>query len=562
MPVLTRGAYAEPGTSLAFKTGDWRTMRPVHKHWAAPCHGACPAGEDAQEWLARFQEGHPREAWETIAHINPLPAVTGRICPHPCETACNRTHYDSPIAIHALERWLGDQAILNNWSFPGAQGVAEPAAVAVVGAGPGGLSCAYQLARRGHKVTLIDALPEPGGLLRSAIPMTRLPRDVLDAEIGRILDLGITFKPHTRLGDEADLARLRQEHRAVFLAPGIGLAKNWSVGGQVPTDHRPALELLKEFIAHGKVPTPASVIIHGGGNTAVDLARVMKRAGVAEVHLVTASGLPGPDTEPGDILNVVPRELHEAIEEGIIFHPHRTIQRLLMRGSKLMGIEMVSLRKLPGASGRKSRVAFEGTETILHADMVIPAIGENVDPTGFEALLGGAPYFRPADEWGRLPGHPDLFVGGDARGDRGTAAGAIGDGRKAAEAIDLFLAGQEPVHQRRPTLPYDHLNMAYYEPAPRREPPVLPVEQRTDSDEIEGPLPDAEARAEANRCLSCGSCLACDNCWTYCPDNAVIKTIEQAQDGSHYVFDYEYCKGCGMCATECPCGYIVMEEDH
>lgn len=567
---LTRGAYAEAGSSLEFHTGDWRTMKPLHQHAAAPCHAACPAGEDAQAWIAGLQDGHPREAWETIAAVNPLPGVTGRVCPHPCESGCNRGHYDDAVNIHGLERWLGDQAVAKNWAFPPAPeaGVAGKS-VAIIGAGPAGLSCAYHLRRRGYAVTLFDALPEPGGLLRTALPLNRLPREALDAEIQRILDLGITFRGHTRIGDagQPDLAALRADFDAVFLAPGTAVGRPWSVEGAVPENHRTALELLQEWIAVGALPTPRAIAIHGGGNTAVDLARVFKRAGVAEVHLITASGLPGPGADPADVLNVVPREYDQAVEEGILFHAHRTVSRLLLRGSKLMGCETVALRKLPKGDGRTGRVAFEGTETILHVDMVIPAIGEQVDPRGWETLLGaGNGTFHPRDRWGRLPGCEDVFVGGDARGGAlgpgGTVASAIGDGRRAAEAMDAWFKDRAPEAPSRPTLGYDKLNVHYYEPAPRQAEPVLPPAERTDTAEIDGPLSQPQALAEADRCFSCGNCLACDNCWTLCPDAAVIKTTETASDGSHYVFDYDYCKGCGLCARECPCGFIVMEDDH
>ncbi|KAF0117412.1 MAG: NADPH-dependent glutamate synthase beta chain - like protein [Rhodospirillaceae bacterium] len=562
MLVLTRGGYALPGTSTDFKTGTWRTSRPQHQHWAAPCHSACPAGEDAQAYIAQVQENHPREAWETIVTVNPLPSVTGRICPHPCEQACNRGSFDTPLAIHSIERFLGDEARRQGWTYPVDPGRGAGAAVAVVGAGPAGLSAAYHLRRRGYQVTLFDALPEAGGLLRSAIPINRLPRDVLDADITRILGLGIEFRGRTRLGVDVHIDELRSDYRALFLAPGTAKAKAWSVDGAVPTDHRTALELLQEWVAAGSLPTPQSVILHGGGNTALDLCRAMKRAGVKEVHLVTASGLPGPGTEPDDIINVVPRELNQAVEEGITIHPHRTIQRLLFRGSKVVGVEMVALRKLPTKSGRTGRIAFEGTETLLHADMVIPAIGENVEPTGFSTLLGGKEYFRPNNPFGRLDHTPGVFVGGDARGDRGTVSAAIGDGRLAAIAIDAYIRqGDDPEENGRDTIDFAHINLNYFEPAPRVEEPILPVAERTDTAEIDGPLSGAAITREAARCFSCGNCLACDNCWTFCPDNAVIKTTALAKDGSHYVFDYEYCKGCGVCASECPCGYIVMNPE-
>lgn len=563
MPMpMNRGAFALPGSSLSFKTGTWRSTKPVHVHATAPCHGACPAGEDQQAWLALLQEGKARQAWESLVAANPIPAITGRVCPHPCESACNRGHYDSPIAIHGIERWLGDEAIRNNWSYPVLNADPRAERVAVVGAGPAGLAAAYHLARRKYNVVLFDSMPEAGGLLRSAIPPTRLPRWVVDAEIGRLLSTGIEFRPRVTLGRDVTLDELRSEFDALFLGVGAGKSRHWDVDGAVPADLHEGLALLREWLAVGDIPKPNAVVIHGGGNTAVDLARVMRRAGVRDVHLVTASGLPGPEAEPDDILNVVPRELEQAIEEGVQFHPHRTINRLIMRGSKVIGVEMVRLKKLPDANGRKSRIAFEGTETVLHVDMVVPAIGEVVDPTGLESVLRRRDFIA-VDSFGRIDAQPGLFAGGDCREWRrdhpnGTVSGAIGDGRRAAEGIDALLSGRLAHEETRSPLPYAALNLAYYESAPRVSLPTLALDHRDDSREIEGGPTTQQALAEAQRCFSCGNCLACDNCWTLCPDNAVLKTGENAADGSHYLFDYDYCKGCGLCAKECPCGYIAM----
>jgi formate dehydrogenase beta subunit len=561
MKQLTRGAFALPGTSFDFKTGSWRNEKPFHKYWGAPCHVACPAGEDAQAYIGKLQEGKPKEAWEILVSVNPLPAVTARVCPHFCEQACNRQKMDEPIAIHLIERHLGDEAIKNKWAYPVDAKKKGGDPVAVVGAGPSGLSASYHLRRLGYQVTLIDALPLPGGLLRTAIPVTRLPRDVLDAEVGRLLALGIDFKPRTMLGRDIRLEDLLEDYRYVFMGTGASKSREWSVDGAVPPNLQEGLGLLKEWLVHGNIPRPKSVAIHGGGNTAVDLARVMKRAGVKDVHVITASGLPGAGTDPKDVLNVVPREYEQAVEEGIVFHPFRTIQRLLMRGSKLVGLEMVRLKKLPQASGRTARVSFEGTETVLHVEMVVPAIGEVVDSSGYESLVGQADYFK-ADPIGRIKTHDRVLVGGDARGDRGTVTAAIGDGRIAASAIHALISGEElPSVKRREFIPFEKLNVNYFELSPRAEEPMLPVEARTDTDEIEGALTHVQISEETKRCFSCGNCMACDNCWTLCPDNAVIKTVDKASDGSHYVFDYEFCKGCGVCAKECPCGYIGMAAD-
>lgn len=558
MAVLTRGAYAAPGTSLDFKTGNWRsTEKPVHIHAKAPCHAACPAGEDQQAWFARLQEGHAQEAWLELVQANPLPAITGRVCPHPCETACNRAAIDGALAIHNVERWLGDEAIAHGWAYPVEAPAADAPTVAIVGAGPGGLSAAYHCLRRGLKAEVFEALPEPGGLLHSGIPPTRLPRAVIGAEIDRLLALpGITLNLRARLGRDVSLDELSQAHAAVLLAPGCQASKAWDVQGAVPSDLHEGLALLREFMGHGKFPEAQNVIVHGGGNTAVDLCRLMKRAGSETVTLITASGLPGPDTEPGDLINVVPRELEEALEEGIEIIDHATVNRLIMRGSKVTGVEVVSLRKEPGRDGRKRRVSFEGTERIMPADMVIPCIGERVDPEGLNHLLDGN-YFWPDSDWGAL--EKGVYGIGDARGDRGTVAGAIGDGARAVEAAAAFIAGSaDPLPDTRPEMPSTGLNPVYYGPSARAAPPKVPPDARDFDTEIEGDIGRAAAMAEAQRCLSCGNCLACDNCWTLCPDNAVIKTQELATDGSHYLFDLDFCKGCGLCAHECPTGYIQM----
>ena len=559
MAVLTRGAFAEPGTSLDFKTGNWRsTERPAHIHAKAPCHAACPAGEDQQAWLAKLQEGDAKAAWLELVAANPLPAVTGRVCPHPCEGACNRGAIDQPIAIHNLERWLGDEAISHDWEYPVSAPADDAPAIAIIGAGPGGLSAAYHCIRLGLKAEIFESGPEAGGLLRSAIPSTRLPRPVLDAELDRLLALpGIKLNTRMRLGREVTLDELRQSYKAVLLSPGCQLGKPWDVAGAVPADFHEGLHLLRDFMDHGKFPEAETVIVHGGGNTAIDLCRLLKRSGVKTVKLISASGLPGPDADPTDVINVVPRELEEALEEGIEVVEHATINRLVMHGSRVTGVEIVTLKKERGADGRMHRTSFFGTERIVEADMVVPCIGEKVDPDGLNGLVDGN-YLYPNDRFGTL-GMEDVFAIGDARGDRGTVAEAIGDGRMAAVAAAALVAGESlPASDDRAQLDAPGLNPVYFAPGARPNVPKLPVEDRDFATEIEGDVGRAAALAEAQRCMSCGNCLACDNCWTLCPDNAVIKVAELASDGSHYVFDFDYCKGCGLCAHECPTGYIQM----
>ncbi len=560
-PLFTRGGFALPGTTSQFKTGTWRVQQPIHRHRNAPCHNVCPAGEDPQAYIAEFDAGHIRAAWETLVSINPLPAITGRVCPHPCESGCNRGDYDAPVAIHSIERFLGDQAIAEGWPYPVGKPAADAQAVAVVGAGPAGLSCAYHLLRQGHQVTLYTALGEAGGTLR-VIPGYRLPDSVIDAEVERLLQTGIDFRPGQRLGRDIHLDELRGEYAAVFLAVGTQDPRDWSVGGVTPRDLHVGLNVLKEWMAVGSVPQAESVAVVGGGNTAVDLSRILKRAGIPDVHIITHNGLPGPDSLPGDVMRAVPREIEQAVEEGVQIHAHRGIRRLLLRGEQVVGVEMVHMKKLPDASGQLKRTAFEGTETLLHVDQVIPAIGQTIDPAGLEAILNGSAYLK-VDEWRRVEGHAGLFAGGDgcSRGG-GTVTSAVGDGREAAEAIAATLRGEGlPGKTVSEAIAFDALNPHYFEPLPRNEQHILPVEERIAEVETEQTLDPAQAKAEARRCLSCGNCMSCDNCWTLCPDSAVLRLQDKGATEAPYRFDYDYCKGCGLCAYECPCGFITMKEE-
>jgi formate dehydrogenase (NADP+) beta subunit len=558
---LTRGAFAHPATSLRYHTGSWRMERPVHRHRPAPCHAVCPAGEDAQSWLALVAEERYREAWETIVAVNPLPAITGRVCHHPCEQVCNRGHFDEPIAIHHIERWLGDQAIAAGWDYPAAPLAHGAQAVAVVGAGPAGCSAAWQLTRLGYRVDLYETLPVAGGLLRSALPPYRLPRDVLDGELERLLASSIAFRPGQRLGRDFSLDELRTEYAAVFLAPGTQRSRDWDIDGATPQDLHVGLDLLKRWLDVGFIPEWTSAAIIGGGNTAIDLARVLRHAGVETVHVVTHQSLPRAGVEQTDTMPAIAREIEQAMEEGVVFHEHRGVQRLVLRGERVVGLELVHRKELREGNDPVRHVSFEGTESLLHVDQVIPAIGQTVDPVGLESLLERRDFLTATDE-GRLSGAPGLYAGGDARGNHGSVSAAIGDGRRAALTIERDLQRiADPDHEAAPAITAAELNMNYFEPQPRQHAPVLPVAERNGEAEIISELAQQQVAREAQRCLSCGNCLACDNCWTLCPDVAVLKTRYAVEDGSHYVFDYDFCKGCGLCARECPTAYIVMETE-
>lgn len=560
-----RGAAGRPGSSLAYRTGSWRDHRPVHLHGRAPCHTHCPAGEDGQAWIQKLQERDPRGAFETILRANPLPATTGRICPHPCEDGCNRGRFDQPVAIHALERHVGDLAIENGWRIDLPELTGDGPVVGILGAGPAGLSAAWRLRRAGIRSVIYDRSPLAGGLLRTAIPLYRLPREVLDAELVRLFEAGIEFRPHVQLGRDIHLDDLERTYDAVILTPGLHAPRPWSVIGAVPGDLHTGLALLEEWIDVGAAPLDGRVVVvHGGGNTAVDVARMAIRAGAREVHLVTTRALPGsPDAVgPEDVMQAFPREIAQAVEEGVIVHPHTTVSRLVIRGGRVEAVELASVRAFRDADGRTRRVAFEGTERVLLADVVVPATGEVVDRTGLEALPRAGDHLASGPD-GSVPGRPKLFLAGDAAGRGGSISAAVGDGARAAEAVLRLLARPVETDPRAPEpVEIARLNLRYFDHRPRNEPPVLPVPERLAGErEIEQGLEPAAAADEAARCLSCGNCLACDNCWVFCPDFAVLKTQELASDGSHYVFDYDFCKGCGVCAAECPTGYIAMVEE-
>ncbi len=560
-PRITPGGVAQAGAAMAYHTGSWRTQRPTHVHAIAPCHHACPAGEDPQAYLALLDEDRPREAWEALVAANPLPGVTGRVCPHFCESACNRSELDEAVAIHSVERFLGDEALAQGWAYPVDPPAADAPIVAAVGAGPAGLSFAYHALQLGWRARLFDALPEAGGVCRSAIPTYRLPRTVLDGEVERLLSLpGLEFQPHMRFGLDFDLQDLLQDHAGVFLGLGTQRPHPWDIGGAIPADLHNGLDLLKEWLDHGSIPSYRRVAVVGGGNTSVDLARVLKRAGAEHVYLVTHAALPNQGESPGDEMPALAREVAQALGEGVESLTHKGVHRLLLQGERVVGVEITHMKKLPDASGHAVRTAFEGTETVLPVDAVIPAVGEVIDPTGLEALLNGAPYLK-TDQDG-FAGHALVYAGGDMNGRSGTVTEAIGDGRRAAMALHARVRDVEAYAPLSPIAGWEQINPAYYEPSPRIQETVLPVAKRTGCAEIE-PGPSAhQAHREAGRCLSCGMCLACDNCFTLCPDQAVLKSPENLEDGSRYVFDYDYCKGCGLCARECPCGFIQMIDEY
>jgi NADPH-dependent glutamate synthase beta subunit-like oxidoreductase len=527
------------GSSRANKTGSWRTERPGYVHKLPPCNHGCPAGENCQQWLYHAEGGDYEAAWRQIMADNPLPAVMGRVCYHPCETACNRGELDEAVGINAVERFLGDEGIRQGWRV----GVTAPPSgkrVLVVGAGPSGLSAAYHLALAGHAVTIYDAGPLPGGMMRFGIPRYRLPREILDAEIGRILDLGVTLECDRTVTD------LQAEMRdggfdAAFLAVGAHISRRAYIPAGSATRVLDAVSVLRSMEGEEPPRLGRRVVVYGGGNTAMDVARTAKRLGAEEAVVVyrrTRERMPAHDFE-----------LEEALEEGVLVKWLSTIKRA---GEGRIVVERMELDEsgFPQPTGELDE---------LEADTVVLALGQETDLS----LLDGVPGLVITDgvvqvDERMMTGCAGVFAGGDMVPDERTVTVGIGHGKQAARCVDAWLRGGAYEHPKSPdVIAFDELNPWYYSDAPRTVRPQLEEARRASTfDEVVGGLDESNALFEARRCLSCGNCFACDNCYGVCPDNAVIKLDEPGPYA--YEIDLDFCKGCGLCAAECPCGAIEM----
>jgi NADPH-dependent glutamate synthase beta subunit-like oxidoreductase len=525
-------------SSRANKTGSWRTERAVYTNRMPPCNDACPAGENIQSWLYEAEEGAEgyERAWRKIMADNPFPAIMGRVCYHPCETACNRGQLDEAVGINSVERFLGDEAIRQGWTMS----VDVPSSgkrVLVVGAGPSGLSAAYHLARRGHAVTVKEAAPAAGGMMRFGIPKYRLPRDVLDAEIERLLALGITLETGTEV---TDVMEVRDEFDAVFLAVGAQIGRRAYIPAGSAAHVLDAVTMLHDVETGERPLLGRKVAVYGGGNTAVDAARTARRLGADEAVVVyrrTRDRMPAHESE-----------LTEAEDEGVLIKWLTTIKQV--EAGKLV-VERMELDE----SGFPQPT---GVLDELEADSLVLALGQETDLSLLERVPGlviedGVVAVGPD----LMTGCPGVFAGGDMVPDARSVTVAVGHGRRAARQIDAWLSGSAPEPAARPTLAtFDTLNTWYYSEAPRAHRPVLERARRESTfDEVVLGHDEGTALLEARRCLSCGNCFSCDNCYGVCPDNAVIKL---GRPGEEYLIDLDYCKGCGLCVAECPSGAIQM----
>ncbi len=524
----------EVGSSLANETGSWRSERPIYVNLLPPCNAGCPAGENIQKWLYHAEEGDYRSAWNEIMVDNPLPAVMGRVCYHPCQVVCNRAKVDEAVGINAVERFLGDKALQKGWSVDPVNPDTGKH-VLVVGAGPSGLSAAYHLRRLGHDVTIYEAGPMAGGMMRFGIPSYRLPRNILDAEVQRILDMGVKLELNRKVEHIEDV---RDQFDAVFLAVGAHIGKRAYVPAAESAKIMDAVSVLGGIEKGEKPLLGRRVVVYGGGNTAIDTARTAKRLGAEEAVILyrrTRDRMPAHDSE-----------VAEAEEEGIMMRWLSTVKHV---DSDSITIEKMELDEngFPQPTGE-----FEE----LGADSLVMALGQEADLS----LIEDADGIEIEDGVVKvtsqmMTGIEGVFAGGDMVPSERTVTVAIGHGKKAARYIDAYLRGGEyhpaPKNQEATI---DRMETWYYADAPRRIRPRLEGARRASTfDEVVQGLDEESALFEARRCMSCGNCFGCDNCFGVCPDNAITKI----QPGE-YEFKYDYCKGCGVCAQECPCGAISM----
>ncbi|RJP73754.1 MAG: FAD-dependent oxidoreductase [Candidatus Zixiibacteriota bacterium] len=530
-------------------------LRPYQVEKLAPCMDKCPNQTNIRGMLTaitlaekqgRTMEESFRLAFNVLAEKNPFPASCARVCPHPCETGCNRQHKESPVGINNLERFIGDWALEQTIAFPApAQRHGEK--IAIIGSGPAGMSCAYQLALLGYPVTVFEAFPKTGGMLRYGIPEYRLPRNVLDAEMQRILDLGVELKPNTVVGRDIPYHDLQKEYKAIFV--GIGAHQGKKLG--LPGEDVPNLWTGTGFLnkVNSKVPVEVGdhVVVVGGGDTAIDAARVSRRLGakVTILYRRTRTEMPAIEEE------IVGAE-QENVELVFLAAPLEIIQK----DGRAVGMvcQRMELGE-PDSSGRRRPVPIPGDTFELFCSTIIAAISQEPDFTGFDDLHEGRDWIK-ADEHGHTR-VPSVYAGGDDL-DLGLVTIAIYQGRKAAEAIHCDLRGLPfPDEKKLKIQPHDRLLLTYFEQKIRAEAGHLDPEVRLAQPdaEITSTLSQEQAVAEAFRCMSCGSCFECGQCWSFCQDGAIKKPVIKGQP---YTFKLEICNGCKKCAEQCPCGVIEM----
>ncbi|MDP3758962.1 MAG: NAD(P)-binding protein [Ramlibacter sp.] len=535
------------GTTEVFKTGTWRASLPHYVKPPSPCHQACPVNGDIAEWIGLARARDFRGAWEVLTRHNPFPAVAGRICHHPCETACNRGAYDESVSICKLERAVGDMALDAGWAYEPPAAVLD-GHIAIVGGGPSGLSAAFQLRRRGWRVTIYESQRKLGGLMRYGIPSYRLARKVLDGEIARIVALGVEVQCDHALKSAADFDNLRATHDAVYLAQGASRPKRLP---NLP-DRAPWLMDGAEYLARTAGGMPPALgrrlVVVGGGSAAMDVARSARRA----AHDVTILALEHSEQMPAQR-----EELAEALEEGIALVDGAMLAGVTAKNGSGLLLSCTRVQFEPGATrGQFTVKPVAGSDFELAADAVVVAIGQDPDLAALSQRLPVAGGLLAVGDR-QATSVDGVWAGGDVASMARFVTEAIGMGKRAALDIDRALRGA-PAEATDAEAPIGIAGIAtWYHPKHARAAGSLrPVAERVATGlEVQLGLELEQALEEAGRCFSCGECTHCDNCFHYCPDLAIRRV-----NGGYEVLT-DYCKGCGICVKECPTGSMTMREE-
>ena len=521
-------------------TGSIRKSKPEYVDFFPPCNNACPAGENIQAWLSLAQEGKIEDAWRKLTEQNPMAAIHGRVCYHPCENSCNRKDLDSSVSIHAVERFLGDEALKNNWQFYPPKTLTGKK-IMIVGAGPSGLSAAYHLRKLGHEVTIFEAGPVAGGMMNFGIPAYRMPRNILQAEIKRIENFGVKIVLNYKVQDILK-EKENGSFDAVFVAIGAHLAKKVNIPAQEASKILDAVSFLKEADENSdnKPLLGRRVAIYGGGNTAMDAARTAKRLGADEAMIIYRR-----DREH---MPAHEFEADEALSEGVKIHWLSTIKNMETSSITVEKMQVVDGKAVP-----------TGEYETLEADSLILALGQEAD-TDFLKHIEGITFKEDGTTVevnpSMMTGYPGIFAGGDMVPSERTVTIATGHGKKAARNIDAWLRNttyEKPANN--PLVTIEKLQIWFKTNAEAKAQQHLEIEKAVETfDEIVAGYTTEEAVYEAQRCLSCGNCFECDSCYGACPEGAISKNGK----GEGYTINYDLCTGCGVCAEQCPCHALDM----
>jgi NADPH-dependent glutamate synthase beta subunit-like oxidoreductase len=530
-------AISESGSEWN-KTGAWSTVVPIRYNKRAPCQQDCPVGVDIPVYLDLIKQKRYLKAYKTVKETNPMPAITGRVCYHPCEDGCNRKVLDQPLAIHSLERFIGDWG-LDNVTVRKAKIDPDKSKIAIVGSGPAGISCAYHLIRKGYPVTIFEKQSQAGGMLRMGIPEYRLPEKLLNRELKSILDLGIELKVNCEVGRDISWEELKT-YGAVFMATGAYRSRRVNLPGENIELIKPALEFLIEANLGRKSDfTGQKVLVLGRGNTAIDAARTALRFG-AEAYILSRSGR--------EEMIATPEEIQMALDEGVQILELVDIGAFEWVNEGQVRVSCFRLQRETNKSGRPKYVPIAESDFSLTGNLILVAKGQDPDLQSLPESLEKESSALRVDQQGRAS-LEKFYAGGDLALSTKTVAYALGSGRKAALAIDAYLSKVEPQAKQENILVTREtdLNLAYFAKAPREEENFVDSAARKSTfREVNAGMSQGSILKEVARCFSCGTCNSCDNCYTFCPDLAIHK------DSHEYRIMTEYCKGCGICVQECP----------